>query len=1292
MTQRDGQVVTFYSYKGGTGRTMALANTAWILAANGHRVLVADWDLESPGLHRFFGPFIEPAQVVSNGGVMDLVGEYQWAITEENPDRPADWHREYAKVEKYAFSIKWDHFPKGGSLDILLAGQHNPDYTANVTGLDWDTFYRLGGAEFVDALREDMKQRYDYVLIDSRTGISDVAEICTLHLPDVLVDCFTLSYQGIDGAQQIAERVAEYEGVRSRRVLPVPMRVDDGEKTKADAGRALAKRRFAGLPFGMTEAERRQYWLTVEVPYKTFYAYEETLATFGDQPGARNTLLAAYETLTGYITNGRVTRLPQMDETLRNQTIARFNRKPAIADETIVLRYAAEDHAWAEWVLGVLGAAGARVVDPAVPAAESESAARDLLLLSGSFTDRSHGPSAIALYLDDTELLPEIPVENAISLAGVDAGDAVRQLLRLVGSERPLGDGRQAFRPPRYPGEPPQVFRAPIRNVGFTGRGPLLRQLRAELKSAGNERTPVALYGGGGIGKTQLALEYAYRFRGAYDVVWWIDADPKQFVDIRFADLADELRLPVQPSTPDVTRILRQWLSRTERRADGEPIRWLLIFDNVDRYEDIEEFLPQGNGHVLITTRNAVWGDVARSIDVDAFELAESVQHIQQRVTSRPVSVAEAEQLALAVENLPIFVAMAAAWLAASAGASVADYIAELERTDPTTGLSADVWDMSLQRLMSDSPGAFRLLQLASVLAPEISLDLLYSDQIAKIIAPHDPKVAAQLADRVSERNIAVALVRSLNRLALIKFDPQAKQIQVHRLLQVALQKRMDDRERDEVKHDVHLVLAGSRPSGDVEEPALRQRLRILWPHLDNSGAAECLNDNVRQLVIDRVRYIWLLGGYDQGLRYAEDTDRVWSAQLASLAPDSPRHRALLVQLLHLRFNRANLLRSLGRFEDARALDEATLQEQERVIGESHPHTLMTASGYGGDLRALGRYAEALRRDLKTYQISVREVGEDDRQSLAIANNLATSYRLMGDFQRALDLDRKTHASWLATAGPDFPRTLLSANNLARDRREAGDYDESVQLLEQVLTGYRTLYGEQSREALMAQANLAGSLRGRGDVVRAAELLDKAYAGMQEILGADHPETVLSRLGRAANLMMLRKTSTAATELAAAEDAFIRLFGADHPYVMVCRLDRAVAMWDEGARTEAQKIAIAAVESLESTVGPDHPFTMAGLNNVGVFTIELGLIEPGRASLAEAVRRLTAALHDGHPDTLRSKGNLALSNEPADAGSPSRERARIVERLGSHVGQHHPSVVALREGRFVRRILDPHPY
>src|SRR5262249_34572821 len=146
-----------------------------------------------PGLHRFFHPFLPEAEVRVASGVIDLIRMYAQAADRNAGKGSSELIEQLAKVQPHALQVKWEHFPEGGSLEFLSAGYQNLDYSATLQGLDWDNFYeRLGGGRFLDAVRADMKQNYDYVLIDSRTGLSDIAGVCTIQMPDVLVDCFTL--------------------------------------------------------------------------------------------------------------------------------------------------------------------------------------------------------------------------------------------------------------------------------------------------------------------------------------------------------------------------------------------------------------------------------------------------------------------------------------------------------------------------------------------------------------------------------------------------------------------------------------------------------------------------------------------------------------------------------------------------------------------------------------------------------------------------------------------------------------------------------------------------------------------------------------------------------------------------------------------------------------------------------------------------------------------------------------------------------------------------------------------
>ncbi|NUS30000.1 MAG: NACHT domain-containing protein [Streptomyces sp.] len=318
------RIVTFYSYKGGTGRTMALANAAWILASRGKRVLVVDWDLEAPGLHRYFHPFLPDSELRSSPGIMDMVWEFATAATDPAiPDEP-DWHKRLAAIQPYAVSVEHD-FLEPGSIDLVPAGRQDHLYSTLVSTFDWNNFYeRLGGGGFIEALKGSMREHYDYVLIDSRTGLSDTAGICTVQLPDILVNCFTLSNQAIDGAEAVAASVHRQRAGNQLRMFPVPMRVDDGEAERLEQGRRYAQAKFGRYLSHVSDPDA--YWGAVEVPYQPSYAYEELLATVRDEPLRPASMLASSERLVAYLSDREVTQVRPLEDQERRGLLRQFMR------------------------------------------------------------------------------------------------------------------------------------------------------------------------------------------------------------------------------------------------------------------------------------------------------------------------------------------------------------------------------------------------------------------------------------------------------------------------------------------------------------------------------------------------------------------------------------------------------------------------------------------------------------------------------------------------------------------------------------------------------------------------------------------------------------------------------------------------------------------------------------------------------------------------------------------------------------------------------------------------------
>jgi hypothetical protein len=363
-----GEIFTFYSYKGGVGRSMSLANMAWLLASNGKRVLAIDWDLEAPGLPRFFRPFIDNRSLASSSGLIDLLVD-QKEMTFHPPtilpslqantktSRDVHWHQ-------YVLPIKWK-FPNDGSLEIMPSGKPGPSYAQRVTRFDWAEFYsHFHGAEIIEQLKIDLRNYYDYVLVDSRTGINDSSGICTIQMPDKLIICTTLNRQSIEGSATVAESAETQRRNRGSqaelRIFPIATRVELSEKAKLDLARQHIESKFSRFLWHLPQDHVQEYWGSTEIRYTPFYAYEEILCTFGDVPGTFYSMLASIERITAYLTGGEVKHLPPIDDLQRRKVLNMFSRvmPESSAEITCFISYSSKDDAFASKLYADLENAG----------------------------------------------------------------------------------------------------------------------------------------------------------------------------------------------------------------------------------------------------------------------------------------------------------------------------------------------------------------------------------------------------------------------------------------------------------------------------------------------------------------------------------------------------------------------------------------------------------------------------------------------------------------------------------------------------------------------------------------------------------------------------------------------------------------------------------------------------------------------------------------------------------------------------------------------------------------------
>ena len=430
-----GRIVTFYSYKGGTGRSMAVANVAWILASIGKRVLAIDWDFEAPGLHRYFHPFLRDKELTSSRGLIDFFLEFNAAARMVPDDAPMDgadaWYQSYANLLPYAYSLDWK-FPldtvtgKQGTLDFVPAGQQGPSYAVNVTSFDWRAFYeQLGGGVFIEAMKAKLRANYDYVIVDSRTGISDTAGICTVQMPDDIVLCFTLNQQSVKGAAAVADSASSQRvranGEPSVKIWPVPTRVELNEKERLNAALDMARSVFQRHLGHLTRVERNAYWGSVQVLYQPYFAYEETLATFADRRGQTASILASMEAIASYLHRSPVT-LGAMNESDRLRGLELFKLAapkplpaqaviaPNRSEESVFLSYPSSERAVARVFAAAMQKQGVNVqwdgiLQPGDPwrdilARELESSLIMVLIVGATIADNQLAEINFALHLD----------------------------------------------------------------------------------------------------------------------------------------------------------------------------------------------------------------------------------------------------------------------------------------------------------------------------------------------------------------------------------------------------------------------------------------------------------------------------------------------------------------------------------------------------------------------------------------------------------------------------------------------------------------------------------------------------------------------------------------------------------------------------------------------------------------------------------------------------------------------------------------------------------------------------
>ncbi|MFD7711595.1 FxSxx-COOH system tetratricopeptide repeat protein, partial [Streptomyces sp. NPDC059786] len=819
----------------------------------------------------------------------------------------------------------------------------------------------------------------------------------------------------------------------------------------------------------------------------------------------------------------------------------------------------------------------------------------------------------------------------------------------------------------------------PPRNLVFTGRDELLSALERGLRSGPTAVLPHALHGMGGVGKSQLALEYLYRHASEYDLVWWIPAERPTQIQQAFVELSRRMHLRVTPeaitAVPAVLEALRT----------GHPYsRWLLVFDNAESPNAVQEYFPSAPeggpaGSVIVTSRNPQWNTLAHPLEVDVFTRHESIQLLRRR--NPDLADDDANMLADILGDLPLAVEQASAWRAET-GMPPGEYVrvfeekrAELMAVSPPPQYEetvATAWNVSLDHVETKNAGALQLLQLCSYFAPEPISRQFFSNSVAEPIAPELDLIFADPI-RLSRA------IREISRYSLAKIDHRTNSIQMHRLVQAVLVARMSVERRERFQHGAHLLLAANAPN-NPRDPQNWPRFGELFPHVIVSQATTSTNRNVRQMVHNVAEYLYRWGDHAAALDFTGQVHKEW---LEKFGEDDPQ--TLLIGQ-RLRF----VLWRVGRYAEASELGERMLTTLAAAGPEMEEEYLKVKGQVASDRRVSGDFRGALEYDEDVYAHAVRSFGDDDPTTLTHAFNLAVCLRVHGDYRRALQLDENVWRLRVQMFGADSPQALASEASVALDRQELGEYNRALRMCTENADKTQALLGETQLETYRSKARLGVAQRKAGLHAEAAKNTNIALTALTERYGERAPDVLQISLNYSIDLRQTGKLQEAVQRCQRTRDLYKETLGADHPQTVSADADLAVTLRELNRVDEARKLNESALARFESLLGETHPNALATAVNLANDMFAQGDSTGAHALDRRTLEKVQEQLGDTHPTALVLQVNLAIDlralKQTEEAQALHREACTAIKET---LGADHPAYQDALEWRRANCDIDP---
>ena len=828
----------------------------------------------------------------------------------------------------------------------------------------------------------------------------------------------------------------------------------------------------------------------------------------------------------------------------------------------------------------------------------------------------------------------------AIDLVDVDAEDEARHRLLTGVADRAERVARGGFprsraAQVRFPNSPQEVWdlRGHRADPHFIGRDDVLSSLSRDLRAGRPTSAVQVITGLGGQGKTGLVVEYAYRYAGVYDLVWWIRAEDPATLRGDYVELAAELGLPAEKDDQAIAALRRE----LRRRRD-----WLLIFDNAEDPDELFPLLPdRHSGHVLVTSRRRDWPH-AETRHLDVLSRQAAGEYLQRR--GRMADRNAAEDIADALGCLPLALVQAASVIAE--GMRAADYLGLLRQQFSklfAEGHSADrdttiatTWRVSVDRLARRSAAALALFRLTAFLAADaiplarLTATELMPPELAEVLS--DPLRLAQATAALGEYSLA---------------DTADGLLSIHRLVQAVTRSELHGEAPYWASMALSVIVTAF--PGNEQDPTTWEACEGILPH------AFASTGHAVELHVDTIGTVRLL---DRVTLYLLARGRIGSAEVAlkqAFAVAEPLDRRGRAYL-SCRNTYGQLLFAQGDYPGARAIQEETYRARTEVLGPADPDTLRAGRDLVQTLYFQGHRVQATRLHDQLVEMFTAALGPDDLETITAQAYLATILHDAGQYARARVIEEQVVEARARLLGEEHPDTLTAKGNLASTLGDMGELKEARAIKEEVVEARTRLLGEEHPQTLGAKINLAAAMGSLGELKQARVIEEQVVEARTRVLGDEHPDTLAAEANLAAAMGHLGELGQARVLAEHVVEARIRVLGEEHPDTLFAKGNYAGMLRDLGELEQARVLAEHVVEAETRVLGEEHPDTLTSKAALAVTLSRMGKLEQARILADHVVEAQARVLGEEHTRTLWTKARLAaILHELGEL-----EQARIV--------------------------------